>query len=78
MIQISWVYLVFACFLASFLSAYFTRRSMKKEFKDTVGTLFIDPLEPEDRGGVYAAFDADPKEFTDGDIVSMAVKIVRK
>ena len=43
-----------------------------------IGDLFIDPEEPEDRGGVYVAFDQSPKGFDDGQVVSLTVKIVRK
>ena len=77
MIQMSWVYFAILVFFVSFLSTYIYRKLTEKK-KETIGTMFIDPKEPEDRGGVYVGFDKDPKEFTDGDIVSMTVKIVRK
>ena len=68
-----------ACFIASFLSAWLTRKEIaKSQKKFMVGELFVDPLEPEDRGGVYVGFDTSPKEFKDGDVVSLTIKLVRK
>ena len=43
-----------------------------------IGELFVDPQEPEDRGGVYVAFDQSPKDFDDGQVVSLTVRMVRK
>ena len=65
--------------MASFLSAWITRKTLAKEQKQhMIGELFVDPQEPEDRGGDYVAFDTSPKDFDDGQVVSLTVRMVRK
>lgn len=78
MITMSWFTLVVILFLASFLSAYIRGKMAKKNTEQSVGELFVNPSEPADQGGVYAAFDADPAGFEDGQQVFMTVKVVRK
>lgn len=78
MITISWFTLVVTLFFASFLSAYIRGKMAKKNTEQSVGELFVNPSEPADQGGVYAAFDADPAGFEDGQQVFMTVKVVRK
>ena len=78
MITISWFTLAVILFFASFLSAYIRGKMTKKNTEQSVGELFVNPSEPADQGGVYAAFDADPAGFEDGQQVFMTVKVVRK
>lgn len=78
MITISWFTLAVILFFASFTSAYIRGKMAKKNTEQSVGELFVNPSEPADQGGVYAAFDADPAGFEDGQHVYMTVKVVRK
>ena len=78
MVTMSWFTLVVALFFASFLSAYIRGKMTKKNTEQSVGELFVNPSEPAEQGGVYAAFDTDPAEFEDGQQVFMIVKVVRK
>jgi len=78
MITMNWFTLAVILFFVSFLSAYIRGRMAKKDAEQSVGELFVNPSEPADQGGVYAAFDADPAEFEDGQQVFMTVKVVRK
>lgn len=72
-----WVYLVII-FVACFATDYFSNKYRKKVVPKNIGDLFINPEEPVDEGGVYAAFDMDPREFKNGDQVYLNVKVVRK
>ena len=78
MITMSWFTYVVGIFFVSFLSTYLYKRMTKKKEEKSIGELFVNPLEPADQGGVYAAFDVDPTEFEDGQQVYMTVKVVRK
>lgn len=78
MITMNWFTLAVILFFVSFLSAYISGKMAKKNTEQSVGELFINPSEPADQGGVYAAFDADPAGFEDGQQVYMTVKVVRK
>ena len=74
-----WWTCIITAVVASLVATWFTRYRCKKRSKSIhIGQLFVDPKEPEDRGGVYVAFDTDPKEFEDGQVVTLTVKLVRK
>ena len=78
MITMSWFTYVVGVFFVSFFSTYLYKKLTKKKAERSIGELFVNPFEPVDQGGVYAAFDVDPTELEDGQQVYMTVKIVRK
>ena len=59
-------------------AAFLFTRLIEKKVGRSVGMLYVDPEETAPGDGVYTLFYEDPKAFTDGTVVTLNVKVVRK
>lgn len=76
---VEWIIATVAAALLLLIGAAFLfTRLIEKKVGRSIGTLYVDPEETAPGDGVYTIFYEDPKAFTDGTVVTLNVKVVRK